>query len=90
MSFEVDPLLEDPALNLAHSKRVGEYVRLGREWSAGHRNRMIKVPATPAGLDALEELVAADVTVNVTLIFTSRQYRLARDAVWRGRSGANT
>ena len=45
---------------------------------------MIKVPATPAGLDALEELVAAGVTVNVTLIFTLRQYRLARDAVWRG------
>jgi transaldolase len=59
-------------------------VRLGREWSAGHQNRMIKVPATPAGLDALEELVAAGVTVNVTLIFSSRQYETARDAVWRG------
>ena len=65
-------------------KRVSEYVRLGQEWSAGHQNRMIKVPATPAGLDALEELVAAGVTVNVTLIFSSRQYHLARDAVWRG------
>ena len=70
VSFELDPLLEDPALKLAHAKRVGEYVRLGREWSAGHRNRMIKVPATPAGLDALEDLVAAGVTVNVTLVFT--------------------
>ena len=84
VSFEVDPLLEDPGLNMAHGKRVSEYVRLGREWSAGHRNRMIKVPATPAGLDALEELVAAGVTVNVTLIFTSRQCRQAREAVWRG------
>jgi transaldolase len=84
VSFEVDPLLEDPALKLAHARRVSEYVRLGRQWSAGRQNRMIKVPATPAGLDALEELVAAGVTVNVTLIFTSRQYRLARDAVWRG------
>jgi len=84
VSFEVDPLLEDPELNLAHAKRVSEYVRLGRAWSEGHRNRMIKVPATPAGLDALEKLVAEEVTVNVTLIFTSRQYRLARDAVWRG------
>jgi transaldolase len=45
---------------------------------------MIKVPATPAGLDALEDLVAAGVTLNVTLVFTSRQYRLAREAVWRG------
>jgi transaldolase len=84
VSFEVDPLLEDPGLKLAHGKRVSEYVRLGRQWSAGHRNRMIKVPATPAGLDSLEDLVAAGVTVNVTLLFTSHQYQLARDAVWRG------
>ncbi len=84
VSFEVDPLLEDPELNVPHAQRVAEYVRLGRHWSAGHRNRMIKVPATPAGLDALEDLVAAGVTVNVTLLFSLRQYRLAREAVWRG------
>jgi transaldolase len=84
VSFEVDPLLEDPEVNMPHAKRVAEYARLGRHWAAGHRNRMIKVPATPAGLDALEELVAAGVTVNVTLVFSSRQYRLAREAVWRG------
>jgi transaldolase len=84
VSFEVDPLLEDPELNIAHPKRVSEYLRLGRKWSSGHRNRMIKVPATSAGLEALENLVAAGVTVNVTLIFTSRQYQRARDAVWRG------
>jgi transaldolase len=84
VSFEVDPLLEDPKLNLPHANRVAEYVRLGQYWSAGHRNRMIKVPATPAGLDSLEELIAAGVTVNVTLIFSLRQYRLAREAVWRG------
>jgi len=84
VSFEVDPLLEDPELNLDHAARVNEYVRLATEWSEGHRNRMIKVPATPAGLDALEEIVAEDVTVNVTLIFTMRQYHVAREAVWRG------
>ena len=84
VSFEVDPLLEDPELDMAHAKRVSEYVRLGQEWSEGHRNRMIKVPATPAGLEALEALVAAGVTVNVTLIFALRQYELARDAIWRG------
>jgi transaldolase len=84
VSFEVDPLLEDPTLDLPHDQRVQETIRLGCQWAAGHRNRMIKVPATPAGLDALEELVAAGVTVNATLIFTMRQYRAARDAVWRG------
>jgi transaldolase len=45
---------------------------------------MIKVPATPAGLSALEELSAAGVTLNVTLIFSQRQYDAARDAIWRG------
>jgi transaldolase len=84
VSFEVDPLLEDPEQNIEHAQRVAEYVRLGRQWSEGHQNRMIKAPATPAGLDALEELVAAGVTVNVTLIFSLRQYQQAREAVWRG------
>ncbi|RIK74533.1 MAG: transaldolase [Planctomycetota bacterium] len=84
VSFEIDPLLEDPKLGPPHAERVAEYIRLGKHWAAGHSNRMIKVPATPAGIDALEELCAAGVTLNVTLIFTERQYRAARDAVWRG------
>jgi transaldolase len=84
VSFELDPLLEDPQRDLPGAERTSEYIRLGREWAAGHQNRMIKVPATPAGLDALEELVANGVTVNVTLIFAPRQYHQARASVWRG------
>ncbi len=45
---------------------------------------MIKVPATEGGIAALEELAAAGITLNVTLIFTADQYRKAREAVWRG------
>lgn len=84
VSFELDPLLEDVELGPPHDERVRRYIELGRKWSAGHDNRMIKVPATPAGLDSLEELVAAGITVNVTLIFSPRQYRIARENVWRG------
>lgn len=84
VSFELDPLLEDTANTLSESARAAKYVELGRQWSAGHTNRMIKVPATPGGLAALEELVAAGITVNVTLIFSERQYVAARDACWRG------
>jgi transaldolase len=84
VSFELDPLLEDLKQGPPHAERVARYIALGKKWAAGHQNRMIKVPATPAGLDALEELVAAEVTVNVTLIFSMRQYEAARDAVWRG------
>jgi transaldolase len=84
VSFELDPLLEDPDCKLSHDERVARYVELGRRWSEGHPNRMIKVPATPAGLDSLKELAAAGVTLNVTLVFTMRQYEAARDAIWRG------
>lgn len=84
VSFEVDPLLEDPTVNIPHDERVRNYVKLAKKWSAGNQNRMIKVPATPAGLDALEEIAAEGIPLNVTLIFTSEQYQRARDAVWRG------
>ena len=84
VSFEVDPLLEDPENGPPHEERVAQYIALGKKWAEGHKNRMIKVPATPAGLDALEELSAAGITLNVTLIFSDRQYQAARDAIWRG------
>lgn len=84
VSFELDPLLEDPGCPLTAEQKTRRYVELGLFWSGGHTNRMIKVPATSAGIAALEELVAEGVTVNVTLIFTRRQYRAARAAVWKG------
>jgi transaldolase len=84
VSFELDPLLEDVANPLPDKVRTERYIALGKKWAEGHRNRMIKVPATPGGLGALEELCAAGVTLNVTLIFSERQYNAARDAVWRG------
>ncbi len=84
VSFELDPLLEDPNCKLSQDERTARYIELGKRWSAGHKNRMIKVPATPAGLGALEELCAAGISLNVTLIFTLRQYEAARAAIWRG------
>jgi transaldolase/glucose-6-phosphate isomerase len=38
-------------------------------------NLMVKVPATPEGVPAVEELIAAGVNVNVTLIFALSAYR---------------
>lgn len=84
VSFELDPLIEDPENGLTHEQRVERYIEEGQRWAAGHQNRMIKVPATPAGLGCLEALAASGVTLNVTLLFTERQYREAREAVWRG------
>ncbi|MEZ6094975.1 MAG: transaldolase family protein [Pirellulaceae bacterium] len=84
VSFELDPLIEDGELNLPHAERIKRYIELGKKWAAGHPNRMIKVPATPAGLESLEELAAAGISLNVTLIFSEQQYVAARDAVWAG------
>jgi transaldolase len=84
VSFELDPLLEDPGRAMPDSERTLRYIELGKKWSQGQRNRMIKIPNTSAGVAALEELAAAGVTLNVTLTFSPRQYVRARDAIWRG------
>jgi transaldolase len=84
VSFELDPLLDDLDSKMPVSERTKNYIELGKQWSKGHKNRMIKVPATPAGIGAMEELLAAGVTVNVTLIFSEEQYHASRDAIWRG------
>lgn len=100
VSFELDPLIEDPEPprladgteppRLTPAEQTRRYIELGKHWAEGHRNRMIKVPATPSGLAALEELAAAGVSVNVTLTFTLRQYIAARDALWRGAQRRNS
>ncbi|MGL4422397.1 MAG: transaldolase family protein [Gemmataceae bacterium] len=84
VSFELDPLLEDLANPMTAAERSAKYIELGKKYAAGHCNRMIKVPATPGGLGALEELAAAGVALNVTLIFSQRQYDLATAACLRG------
>lgn len=89
VSFELDPLLEDLTSGPAHEKRVESYIALGKKWAKDHPNRMIKVPATPAGLASLEELAAHGIPLNVTLIFSKRQYHLARAAVWAGAQRRN-
>jgi transaldolase len=84
VSFELDPLLEDVNTPIPQDQRVKRYIELAKQWATGHQNRMIKIPATPAGLACLEEVAAAGTTINVTLIFSDRQYRAAREAIWRG------
>lgn len=85
VSFELDPLLEDAEQAPPHEERVRRYIELAKKWGHGHENRMIKVPATKAGLEALEDIAALGTTINVTLLFTRRQYEAAREAIWRGR-----
>jgi transaldolase len=87
VSFELDPLPEAENWSAVEPARVERYVSEAVHWSRNHPNRLIKVPATPSGLQALPEIVARGVNVNVTLIFTARQYTQAQQAVWRGAQG---
>ena len=50
----------------------------------GLPNVLIKVPATRAGVDAIEELTAAGVNVNVTLLFSVERYGQVIEAYLRG------
>ena len=79
VSVEVDPrLAHDTAATVAAGKAL--YQRLGRP------NVLIKVPATAAGVPAVEQLLAAGVGVNVTLIFGLPRYRAVM-AAWRSGVG---
>jgi transaldolase len=54
-------------------------------WSRLDRpNVMIKVPATDAGIPAIEELTAGGVNVNVTLLFSLSRYEQVIDAYIAG------
>lgn len=77
VSFEVTPrLAHDAAGTVTEAKRL---------WAAIARpNAMIKIPATQAGIAALEEVIFAGINVNVTLIFGPRQLAAVRAAHRRG------
>ena len=48
------------------------------------RNVMIKVPATPEGLNAVRELIGSGININVTLIFSLDQYQDTAEAYIEG------
>ncbi|WP_435103908.1 transaldolase [Arhodomonas sp. AD133] len=68
VSLEVSPMLaHDADATVAQALWLVE--RIDRD------NLMVKVPATRAGLPAIEALVARGVNVNVTLLFAVERYR---------------
>ncbi len=50
---------------------------------AGFPNLLVKIPGTPQGLTAMEEVVAAGVGVNVTLLFSDAHYLQTAEAYFR-------
>ena len=51
---------------------------------ANKPNLFIKIPGTPEGLPAIEDSIFAGVPVNVTLLFSTDQYKAAADAYLKG------
>jgi transaldolase len=65
-----------------HAATVTEARRLWRLVS--RPNVMIKVPATPAGMQAVEALTAEGINVNITLMFSLAHYEAVVQAYLRG------
>jgi len=47
-------------------------------------NLMVKIPATPEGIPAIEDSIAAGLNINITLIFSREMYALVMEAYQRG------
>jgi transaldolase len=77
VSLEVSPTLADDAEDtIAEAKRLHE--------QAARPNVFIKVPGTKVGLVAIEELIAAGIPINVTLLFSREHYLAAAEAYFKG------
>lgn len=77
VSLEVSPLIANST-----DKTVAE---AGRLLAAVDRpNVMIKIPATQAGIPAVEACIAAGINVNITLIFSVANYEAVAEAYIRG------
>jgi transaldolase len=77
VSFECTPDLADDS-EATVEQALELWDRLARP------NVMIKVPATEAGVPAIEELTARGVNVNVTLLFSVARYEQVIDAYMSG------
>lgn len=86
ISIEIDPLYCDDAQeSIAEGKRLYEKIN--------EPNVMIKVPATQAGYQVMEELLTQNISINATLIFSPTQalnclnaFKRARERGGKGKS----
>ena len=77
VSLEVSPYLANDTTGTVEEAR-----RLWRE--VDRDNVMIKVPATPAGIPAIETLISEGININVTLLFHIQVYEAVAEAYLSG------
>jgi len=79
VSIEVSPLLSrETKATISEAKLLHALV--------DHPNLMVKVPGTPEGMPAIEELTSIGISINVTLLFSPEAYRNAAMAYVKGLS----
>ena len=77
VSVEVSPILaNDTESTIAEARRLWKLV--------DRKNVMIKIPATPAGIPAIEQAISEGININVTLIFAQGFYDQVAEAYIRG------
>ena len=77
VSMEVDPTLAyDTEATYEQARRLSELI--------DRPNLYVKIPATRPGLPAIEDMIAAGRSINVTLIFSLQRHREVMEAYVRG------
>lgn len=77
VSLEVNPhIADDEEATISEAKKLAEAV--------GKPNLMIKVPGTPAGVNAFRKLTAQGYNINVTLLFSLKHYQRIAQAYLAG------
>lgn len=77
VSMEISPVLvNDTDGSIKAARQIHQ--------QADRANLFVKIPGTPEGIVAIEELIFAGVPINVTLLFSHEQYLAAAEAYLRG------
>ena len=77
VSYEVSPrLANDTNGTIAAAHRYFDLL--------GRPNLLVKVPATPAGLPAIEQLISEGHNINITLMFSLKHYQAVAEAYIQG------
>jgi len=77
VSLEVSPYLAlDTKATIVEAERLWKHV--------DRKNLMVKVPATPEGLPAIQHLIGEGISINVTLLFSQKVYVQVAEAYLAG------
>ena len=77
VSLEVSPYLAmDTKGTIAEAERLWKDVK--------RKNLMVKVPATPEGLPAIQHLIGEGISINITLLFSQKVYVQVAEAYLAG------